>query len=95
MLSSDTALEGLMSRVLGDLLKEGIGLACPHHIVAFLASCPAPDTVTRMRSFIGTFKVLFRVIPGCSTLLIKLDDTIAGRESKATIQWTGGLRASF
>ena len=48
-----------------------------------------------MRSFIGAFKVLSCVIPGCFTLLANLDDTIAGRESKQTIQWTGDLHASF
>ena len=48
-----------------------------------------------MRSFIGAFKVFFRVIPGCPTLLAKLDDTVAGRKSKEMIQWTDDLRASF
>jgi len=48
-----------------------------------------------MRSFIGAFKVLSCVIPGCSTLLAKIDDTVAGRESKENIQWTDNLRASF
>ena len=153
MPGSETALEELMSRVLGDLLKEGIvtkiaddlycggnspgellsnwkkvlqalhkcdlRLSAPKTIInpqsttilgwvwnsgtlsaspyriAALASYPPPDTVTRMRSFIGAFKVLSRVIPGCSTLLAKLDDTVAGRESKETIQWTDDLRASF
>ena len=39
--------------------------------------------------------MLSHVIPGCSTLLAKLDDTVAARESKKTIQWTDDLRASF
>ena len=48
-----------------------------------------------MRSFIRAFKVLSRVIQGCSTLLAKLDDTVACCESKETIQWTDDLGASF
>ena len=153
MPGSETALEELMSRVLGDLLEEGIvakiaddlycggnspeellqnwskvlralhkcdlhlsasktiinpqsttilgwnwncgTLSASPHRIAALASCPAPDTVARMRSFIGAFKVLSRVIPGCSTLLAKLDDTVAGRESNEPIQWTDDLRTSF
>ncbi|KAL9978907.1 hypothetical protein ACROYT_G016491 [Oculina patagonica] len=153
MPGSETALEELMSRVLGDLLQEGIvakiaddlycggnspeellqnwtkvlqalnkcdlrlsasktvinpqsttilgwiwncgTLSASPHRIAALASCPAPDTVARMRSFIGAFKVFSRVIPGCSTLLAKLDDTVAGRESNETIQWTDDLTASF
>ena len=39
--------------------------------------------------------MLLHVIPGCSTLLAKLDETVAGHESKETIQWTGDLHASF
>jgi len=153
MLGSKTALKELMSRVLGDLLEEGIvakitdDLYCrgdspeellqnwtkvlearhkcdlclsasktiinpqsttilgwiwncgtlsasPHHITA-LALCPAPDTVAQMQSFIGAFKVLSWAIPGCSTLLATLDDTVAGREYNKTIQWTDDLRTSF
>ena len=67
----------------------------PHRCSYLVPPPPPPDTVTRMRSFIGAFKVLSRVIPGCSTLLAKLDDTVAGRESKETTQWTDDLRASF
>ena len=63
--------------------------------IATLASCPEPETVGRMRSFIGAYKVLSRVIPGCSSLLAQLDDTVAGRESKEAIQWTDDLRTSF
>jgi len=152
MPGSETALEELMSRVLGDLLEEGIvakiadlycggnfpdellqnwtkvlralhecelrlsasktiinpqstailgciwncgTLSASPHRIAALASCPEPDTVARMRSFIGAFKVLSHVIPGCSTLLAKLDDTVAGHESKETVQWTDDLRTSF
>ena len=39
--------------------------------------------------------MLSRIIPGCSSLLAKLDDTVAGRESKETIQWTDDLGTSF
>ena len=63
--------------------------------IAALASCPALNTVARMRSFIGAFKVLSRLIPGCSTLLAKLENTVADRESNETIQWTDDLRTSF
>jgi len=80
--------------ILGWVWNSGTLSASPHHIAA-LASCPAHNTVTLMRSFIEAFKVLSHVIPGCSTLLAKLDNTVAGRESKETIQWTDDLRAAF
>ena len=39
--------------------------------------------------------MLSRVIPGSSSLLAKLDDAVAGRESKESIHWSDDLRASF
>ena len=80
--------------ILGWVWNSGTLSASPHRTVT-LASCPPPDTVTRMRSFIAAFKVLSCIISGCPTLLAKLDDTVAGRESKETIQWTDNFRASF
>ena len=65
------------------------------HRVNTLASCPEPDTVGRMRSFVGAYKVLSRVIPRCSTYLAPPDDATAGRQSKEAIVWTDELRSSF
>ena len=92
--ASKTIINPQSTTILGWIWNCGTLSASPHRIAA-LASCPAPDTVARMRSFIGAFKVLSRVIPGCSTLLAKLDDTVAGRESNEPIQWTDDLRTSF
>lgn len=75
-------------------MNSGALIERPHHVAA-LASCPEPDTVRRMRSFIGAFKVLSRLIPGCSTLLAKLNDAVAGRESKGSIPRTDDLRKTF
>lgn len=68
--------------------------ASPYRVAA-LAACPFSNTVAQMKSFIGAFKVLSRVISGCSTLLINLGDAVAGRESKESIQWTVDLHSSF
>ena len=153
MPGSETALEELMCRVLGDLLEEGVvekiaddlcwggntpkellqnwkrvlvalhksdlrlsalktvinpksttilgwiwnsgTLSTSPHRIATLASCQKPETVYRLRSFLGAFKVLSRVIPGCSSLLSKLDDAVAGRQSKGQIQWTDELHTVF
>ena len=48
-----------------------------------------------MRTFIGASKVFSRVLPGSSALLTQLDDSVAGRESKESIQWKDDLRTSF
>ena len=92
--ASKTVINPQSTALLGWVWNCGTLRASPHRIAA-LASCPEPDTVSRMRSFIGAFKVLSRVLPGCSALLAQLDDSVAGRESKKSIQWTDDLRTSF
>lgn len=92
--ASKTSINLQSTTILGWIWNCGTLSTSPHRITA-LASCPVPDTIARMRSFIRAFKVLSRVIPGCSTFLAKLDNTVAGHESNETIQWTDDLRMSF
>jgi hypothetical protein len=153
MPGSETALEELMSRVLGDLLQEGVvtkladdlycggntlqELQCnwervlqvfarcelrlsatktiiaPHsamilgwiwsqgtlraspHRISTLSACSAPPTVRGLRSFIGAYKVLARVLPQCACMIGPLDDVVAGQSSSTTIQWTDDLLKLF
>ena len=53
---------------------------------------PEPTTVGRLRSFIGAYKVLSRVIPRCSSYLTPLDAATAGRPSQESISWTDDLK---
>ena len=48
-----------------------------------------------MRSFIGAYKVLARVLPNCSTFMAPLDDIVAGRQSNETISWSEDLSTAF
>jgi hypothetical protein len=153
MPGSETALEELMCRVLGDCLQDGIAakladdlycgadspeallenwrrilqalqkcnlhlspsktIICPHsttilgwiwtegrlsaspHRIATLSSCPPPDTVRGLRSFIGAYKVLGRVLPKCSHIIAPLESAIAGQQSGERILWTDTLREQF
>lgn len=153
MPGSETALEELMCRVLGDLLLEGVvvkladdlfcggntpnellhnwarvlhalrasGLClssrktviCPKsanvlgwiwtqgtlrsspHRVAPLASCDPPKTVKGLRSFIGAFKMISRVVPHCAVLLNPLDAVVAGRPSADRLEWSDDLHVAF
>ena len=153
MPGSETALEELICRVLGDLLEEGVvakladdiycggntiaelhrnvrrllqcfadsGLRlsatkttiCPTktmilgwvwnlgtiqaspHRIATLASCDMPVTVKAMRSFVGAYNMLARVVPGCSALLAQFDSVTGGRQSNEHIEWTDSLREAF
>ena len=153
MPGSETALEELMCRVLGDLLQEGVVAkladdlycggnspqelldnwsrvldaldlcnlrlsakktrVCPKtttilgwvwtqgtlhaspHRIATLSSCVYPQTVLGLRSFIGAYKVLGRVIPQCSKVLAPLESCIAGRKSQDVLHWSDNTREAF
>ena len=60
----------------------------PTELHAILASCSALTTVRQMRSFIGAFKVLSRVLPGCSALISPLDDALDGHQSQEFLTWS-------
>ena len=80
--------------ILGWIWREGTLRASPHRIAA-LATCQPPSTVTGLRSFIGAFKVLGRVLKGCSQIFSPLDTATASKDSKDKIQWTDDLHSRF
>ena len=57
--------------------------------------CDLPRTVKNLRSFIGAYKVLGRVIQGAAALLSPLDAACAGRESAEVVLWSDELRVAF
>ena len=153
MPGSETALEELLCRVLGDLLEEGVvarladdvycggntiaelrrnvrrllqcfsdsGLRlsatktaiCPTKTmilgwvwnlgtiqagprrIATLAGCDMPVTVRAVRSFVGAYRMLARVVPGCSASLAPFDGVAGGRQSSERIEWTDSLREAI
>jgi hypothetical protein len=153
MPGTETALEELMCRVLGDCLQEGVAAKladdlycgadtpeellrnwkrileareqynlhlspsrttiCPNsttilgwiwtqgqlsasrHRIATLTSCTPPETVRGLRSFIGMYKALSRVLPNRSQFLGPLDQAISRQESHAKVIWTEELLEQF
>ena len=85
--ASKTIINPKSTTILGWIWSSGT-LTASSHRVNTLASCPEPDTVGRMRSFIAAYKVLSRVIPRCSAYLAPLDDATAGSQSQEAIVWT-------
>ena len=75
--ASKTVVNPTSTTILGWIWRSGTLQASPHRITT-LASCPAPETVARMRSFIGAYKVLARVLPNCSRFMAPLNDIVAG-----------------
>jgi hypothetical protein len=54
--------------ILGWIWTQGC-LSASTHRIATMSSCPHPDTVRGLRSFIGAYKVLGRVLPQCDISL--------------------------
>ena len=89
-----TIISPKTTTILGWIWNAGSLSASPHRLNT-LATYPEPNSVARLRSFIGAYKVLFRVIPRCSSYLTPLDAVTAGRASQQSINWTNDLRAAF
>ena len=68
--------------------------ASPHRIAA-LASCVPPNTVRDLRAFIGSHKMLSRVIEGSAVLLSPLESITAGVQSNSPIFWSENLLTSL
>ena len=80
--------------VLGWLWREGQLIASPHKVAA-LSMCVRPKSVKEMRSFLGAYKVLARVIPKCSHFLQPLTRATAGKTSIQKIEWNDTLVSAF
>ena len=80
--------------ILGWVWTQGTLHASPHRI-ATLSSCVYPQTVLGLRSFIGAYKVLGRVIPQCSKVLAPLESCIEGRKSQDVLHWSDNTREAF
>lgn len=92
--ASKTTIAPRQTTILGWVWRSGSLQALPHR-VATLSTCSAPPTVSALRSFIGAYKVLSRVIKDSASFIAPLDDVVAGRDSRDKIQWTDGLHEAF
>ena len=80
--------------ILGWLWSQCRLSANPHRIAA-LASCPLPSTVKGLRSFIGAYKVLSRVLPNCSNFIDPLECALTGLQSSDRLMWDENLTSRF
>ena len=89
-----TIIAPIRALLLGWIWSNGKLQASPHKVAA-LSQCERPTTVKDMRSFLGAYKVLARVIPKCSSYLRNLNKSTAGKVSHQKIEWDAGLTDSF
>ena len=80
--------------ILGWVWELGTLSASPHRIAALTAIEP-PSTVKALRSFIGAYKYISRVIRWHSDYVNPLDQLVGGKDSKDKIVWTEEMTANF
>lgn len=80
--------------ILGWIWRLGTFQASPHRITT-LAQCSPPSTVRGLRSFVGAFKVLARVIPQCAKYMAPLEDAIAGHSPGDKLSWSDDHQIAF
>ena len=94
-LSAPKTIIASRSAVILGWLWCGGSLQASSHRISTLTQCPLPLTVKSLRSFIGAYKVLARVLPGCAGFLAPLDEAAAGKPSAERIIWTDELSKQF
>ena len=89
-----TVIAPAKTAILGWIRNKGTLLADPHK-VATLSTCSRPTTTKGLRSFIGAYKVLARVLPNCATFLQPLDRATHGKKSADKIVWEPAVTDAF
>ena len=80
--------------ILGWIWTQGRLSASPHRI-AVLQSCPPPQSVKGLCSFIGAYKVLSCVLPNCSDIVDPLESSLTGLQSSDKLLWDENLTFRF
>lgn len=94
MLASKTVITPRKKTILEWIWQQGTLSASPRR-TATLASCEMPTKVKVMRSCLGAYKVLSRVIPVCSSLLVPIEEAIGGMDSNDVVSWSDDLVQAF
>ena len=92
--ASKTIICPASTTILGWIWSSGTLKASPHRTAALSQSAP-PETVHGLRSFLGSYKVLSRVLKGYADLLHPLESAISGLQSKDKVTWSEELRRAF
>ena len=89
-----TIISPVSTTILGWIWKKGTLRASTHKVSA-LASVEPPSNVQGLRSFIGAYKVLSRVLRGYAMLLDPLEKLTCGKQSRDKVEWSDTSLQSF
>ena len=83
------------TEILGWIWSGGVIKASSHKLSG-LTECKPPETVSGLKSFIGAYRFLSRVIKAYASLLSPLDDMLSGKSSGSTkLTWSDERVADF
>ena len=82
------------AEILGWKWEQGT-VRATNHKMNTLAACDPPETIRGLRSFIGSYKFLSKVLPKHSDMLSPLDKLCAKGVSADKVPWTDELLATF
>lgn len=80
--------------LLGWIWSSGQLRASPHRLSA-LSTCSPPDTVSALKSYLGAYRFLSRVLPRYAKSLIPLESAIRGKTGKEKVEWSSSLQEAF
>ena len=84
--ASQTVINPKSTNILGWVWSNGTLSANPHSVCT-LKTCKRPETVSQLRSYVGAYKVLSRVVKDCSSIIAPLDKLTSGRPSSEKLKW--------
>ena len=88
--ASKTIIAPKRVQLLGWDWLEGKISASVHKISPLYNATP-PESVTKLRSFIGAYKFFNRVIPQCANLIGPLESSISGKKKNDPVPWNNHL----
>ena len=91
---SKTVCCPVSTEVLGWVWNQGT-LQASNHRLNTLSVCEPPKTVKSLRSFIGAYKFLSKVLPRHSDMMSPLDRACSGCDSKDIVVWSNDLLQAF
>ena len=92
--STKTKICPTSATILGWEWKSGSIRPGKHRINA-LINCDPPTTTKALRSYLGSYKFLSRVIPNYAEILRPLEQAVGGKQSSDKINWTEELICAF
>jgi hypothetical protein len=92
--AAKTVIAPVSTTILGWLWKQGTISASPHKI-STLTACKPPETIKSLRSFLGAYKALARVLPNCANHISELESATCNSKSADKVDWTDSLHESF